>query len=95
VTGWDPTRDRDKFTPYCPLRNLPADYPPILMIHGTADTDVPFEQSEMMAEQLRLHGVEHRLIAIPGGEHGLVGGEPARIDEAYAAALEIVVRHAA
>jgi dipeptidyl aminopeptidase/acylaminoacyl peptidase len=34
------------------------------------DTDVPFEQSVMMAAELKRHGVEHRLIRIEGGPHG-------------------------
>ena len=76
-----------------PVRNVTPSYPPTLLIHGTADTDVPYEQSVMMAEQLREHGVEHRLIAVPGAEHGLSGGDPALIDESYTAALEFVVRH--
>jgi dipeptidyl aminopeptidase/acylaminoacyl peptidase len=76
-----------------PVRNVTAQYPPTLLIHGTKDTDVPYEQSVMMAEQLNRHGVEHELITIPGGEHGLGGGDPKRIDAAYQSALEFVKRH--
>ncbi|MCZ6671487.1 MAG: prolyl oligopeptidase family serine peptidase [Verrucomicrobia bacterium] len=43
-------------------------YPPTLMIHGTNDTDVPDEQSVMMAEQFEQHGVPHKLISIENGE---------------------------
>ena len=93
VSGWDPRAEADKFTPYMPVRNVTPDYPPTLLIHGTADTDVPYEQSVLMAEQFREHGVQHELISIPNGEHGLGGGDPALIDQAYASVLRFVVEH--
>ena len=46
-----------------------------------------------MAEQFKKHGVEHKLISIPGGEHGLGGGDPKLIDAAYVSALAFVNRH--
>ena len=93
VSGWDPAAEDEKFSPYMPVRNVTADYPPTLLIHGDADTDVPHEQSVMMAAQLKHHGVEHELITIAGGEHGLAGGDPARVDQAYASALNFIERH--
>ena len=95
VTGWDPHRDVAKFVPYMPLRNVTEDYPPTMLIHGTNDTDVPYQQSVMMAEEFRKRGVEHELITIPGGEHGLEGGDPKLIEAAYASALAFVRRHTA
>lgn len=92
VSGWDPHRETEKFSAYMPVRNVSGEYPPTLLIHGTDDTDVPYEQSVMMAEQLEKHGVQHELIGIAGGEHGLGGGDPKRIDAAYRAALEFVNR---
>ena len=76
VSGWDPHSEVEKFVPYLPVRNVTKDYPPTMLIHGTNDTDVPYEQSVMMAQQFREHGVEHKLVAIPGGKHGLGGGDP-------------------
>ena len=92
VTGWDPSTEAEKFYPYMAVKNVTKDYPPTLLIHGDKDTDVPYEQSVMMAKQFKKHSVEHRLITIQGGEHGLGGGDPKRIDEAYKAALEFVNR---
>lgn len=92
VSGWDPRGEAQKFHPYMPVKNVTKDYPPTLLIHGDQDTDVPYEQSVMMAEQFRKHGVEHRLITIPGGEHGLGGGDKRLIDSAYDSALEFVQR---
>ena len=93
VTGWDPHTEAHRFHPYMAVKNVTADYPPTLLIHGTEDTDVPYEQSVMMAEQFREHGVPHRLISIENGEHGLGGGDPQAIDDAYAAVLPFVQKH--
>ena len=93
VSTWDPHKMPEKFYPYMPLKNLTADYPPTLLIHGTADTDVPYQQSVLMAEGLRKQQVEHQLISIAGGEHGLGGGDPDRVDAAYMAAMTFVQRY--
>jgi len=53
------------------------------LIHGEKDTDVPYEQSVMMAAELKKHGVEHRLISVPEGEHGLPGVDRGVIDGIY------------
>ena len=87
VSGWDPHREAEKFVPYMPVKNVTAEYPPTLLIHGQTDTDVPHEQSELMVAQLKAHGVEHRLISVPAGEHGLAGADPQKVDEAYRAAV--------
>jgi acetyl esterase/lipase len=94
VSGWDPRAEADKFVPYMPVRNVTSDYPPTMLIHGTNDTDVPYEQSVMMAEQFKEHGVEHELVTIPNGEHGLGGGDPQLIDQAYESAMAFVKKHA-
>ncbi len=93
VSGWDPRSEVEKFLPYMPVRNVAKDYPPTMLIHGTNDTDVPYQQSVMMAEQFNKSGVEHEVVTIPGGEHGLGGGDPKLIDAAYASALAFVQRH--
>jgi acetyl esterase/lipase len=70
VAGHDPDFEPRAFDPFCPERNVSKDYPPTLLLHGDKDTDVPFEQSEQMAKQLRRHGVEYELIRIAEGPHG-------------------------
>ena len=93
VTGWDPRAEAEKFTPYMPVRNVTAEYPPTMLIHGTADTDVPYEQSVMMAEQFEAKGVEHELVTVPGAEHGLSDGDPGLVERAYEAAIRFVIAH--
>ncbi|MEQ8786892.1 MAG: alpha/beta hydrolase [Pirellulaceae bacterium] len=92
VSGWDPQEEAEKFAPYMPLKNVTADYPPTLMIHGTKDTDVPYENSTLMAEQFNRHGVKHELLTIDGGEHGLGGGDPEKINQAYNSAIAFIKR---
>ncbi|MBI5723597.1 MAG: alpha/beta hydrolase [Planctomycetes bacterium] len=73
VGGRDPQKDPDFFVPYCPLRNVAADFPPTLLLHGDRDTDVPYEQSALMAEALARNNIEHRLITMAGRGHGFDG----------------------
>jgi acetyl esterase/lipase len=70
VSGHDPEAEASFFLPYCPIYNLSANYPPTLLLHGEKDTDVPYQQSIMMAKALDRFGVENHLITIPGGRHG-------------------------
>lgn len=93
VSGWDPIQDPENFFPYMAVKNVTAEYPPTIMIHGTSDTDVPHELSATMAEQLKQHGVLHELISILDGEHGLDGGDPDLIDAAYAKAFAFIDQH--
>lgn len=93
VSGWDPHTEATKFFPFMPVKNVSKNYPPTLLIHGTADTDVPYEQSVMMAAEFKKHGVAHQLISIKNGEHGLGGGDPKAIDAAYARSFEFIDRY--
>jgi acetyl esterase/lipase len=54
-----------------PITWVSPDDPPFLLIHGTADTVVPPEHSQLMADALRNAGMEHALVLIPGAGHGL------------------------
>jgi acetyl esterase/lipase len=93
VSGWDPHTEVDKFVPFMPARNVTREYPPTLLIHGTKDTDVPYEQSVIMANAFKQHGVAHELITIPDAEHGLFGGDPAKIEAAYQSAIDFIRQH--
>ena len=93
VSGWDPHKEPQRFYPYMPVKNVTADFPPVALIHGTDDTDVPFEQSTMMAEQFQQQGVPHILMSVPDGEHGLGGGHANVIDSAYEKAFAFVEDH--
>jgi len=77
VAGHDPDKEPQAFDPFCPVRNVSANYPPTLLVHGTQDTDVPYEQSKMMAKELERKGVKHELVTVQDAGHGLAGAKPA------------------
>jgi acetyl esterase/lipase len=93
VTGFNPATERAKLDPFCPVRNITAKYPPILMVHGTTDTDVPYELSANMAQELAKHKVVHELITVKGAGHGLAGGDPKLVADAHARALAFISQH--
>lgn len=90
VTGFDPATERAKLDSYCPIRSIPDDYPPTLMVHGTKDDDVPYEQSEAMAKALAARKLPHELVTVPGAGHGLSGGDSKQAAAAHQRALTFI-----
>ena len=93
VSGFARSTIADKITPFEPIRNVTPDWPPTLLLHGTQDTDVPYEQSELMAKKFKEKGVPFTLIPIDHGEHGFEGGDPQKIKEAYKALAKFIKEH--
>lgn len=50
--------------------HVSKDDPPFLLIHGTSDNVVPFNQSELLHKALQKGGVDSTLIPVQGGGHG-------------------------
>jgi len=90
VTGIDAAKEPGRLDVFCPVKQITSDYPPLLMIHGTEDTDVPYACSADMARELTRHGVKHELLSIAGAEHGLRDGDPRNVAEANLRALEFI-----
>ncbi len=95
VSGHDPHTQDKWFKPYCPIRNVTAKYPPTLLIHGTADTDVPYSLSQDMDAKLGKAGVVHEFITVEGAGHGLAGAKPEEVSRVAARAVEFVKAHTA
>jgi acetyl esterase/lipase len=93
VTGFDPAKDKASLDRYCPVRNVSGEYPPTLLVHGTEDTDVPYQLSADMAKELARHKVPHELVTVPGAGHGLAGGDQKLVADAHARALAFVRAH--
>lgn len=53
-----------------PITYVTPDDPPFLLVHGTRDPLVPFEQSTLMFEALQTAGVQAELVPIAGAGHG-------------------------
>jgi acetyl esterase/lipase len=69
VSGHDPLEDPQFFHKFTPLLNITQDFPPTLLLHGDSDTDVPYQQSILLATALSQSKVDYKLITIPNGEH--------------------------
>ncbi len=93
ITGFDPATEKAKLDPYCPVRNITKEYPPILMVHGTKDDDVPYEQSANMARELARHKVPHELVTVAEAGHGLSGGKRELVQDAHRRALAFIREH--
>ena len=76
VTGHDPAQEPRWFDAYCPIRNVKQGYPPSILIHGAADTDVPCQESQNMAARLREAHIECELLTLDGVGHGFSGASP-------------------
>jgi len=53
-----------------PLEYVRPGLPPILTIHGDADSIVPYEHGVRLHEALETAGVANQLHTIPGADHG-------------------------
>ncbi|HWM94485.1 MAG TPA: prolyl oligopeptidase family serine peptidase [Thermoanaerobaculia bacterium] len=53
-----------------PLTFASPDDPPFLVMHGTLDDLVPFNQSELLVDALRLHGARVTWVPVPNAGHG-------------------------
>jgi acetyl esterase len=58
-----------------PIEHVKPGLPPFLLVHGTQDTVVPYEQSKQMLAKLHRSGVPAELVTVEGGGHGLRGWE--------------------
>ena len=54
-----------------PISYLKKDSPPIMLLHGTKDNFVPFQQSELFYERAQKIGAESKFITIEGSGHVL------------------------
>jgi acetyl esterase/lipase len=94
VGGHDPVAEPAFFVPYCPVHNVTGTYPPTLLLHGDCDTDVPYEQSVLMARELERQGVEHEFISMPGRGHGFDGAlDDGPVKEAFNKVLAFLEEH--
>ena len=93
VSTWDPRAQRERFVPYMPVHNVDEHYSPTLLIHGSEDTDVPYDQSNRMKAELERNKVLHQLIRIENAEHGLRDGDAEEVRKAYEAVRQFVNRH--
>ncbi len=93
VTGHDPMNEAKWFDAYCPNRNVTKTYPPTMLVHGTTDTDVPFEESSNMDAKLEEAGVAHDLVSVSGAGYDLAGAKPEDRRDYTVRSMEWVMTH--
>ncbi len=74
--GCDPYFCLDIAIKASPVSYVTPDDPPILLIHGDKDKVVAYNQSEIMAEKLRLAGNSCALIKVKNAGHGFTPDPP-------------------
>lgn len=98
VTGHDPDREPRAFDRFCPIRNVTPAYPSTLLLHGDKDTDVPFQQSVLMAKELERNHVEHEFIPLQNRGHSFdtdnEGLQDPTVSEAYDRVIAFLKNHA-
>lgn len=73
-----------------PINYVNPSTPPTLLLHGTNDDKVPFEQSKVFEAALERAGVEVVFIPIPNGGHDSLGKDSQAIQ---IKTLEFITRH--
>lgn len=68
LLGGPPEQYPERYAAASPVELLPTGVPAIL-IHGTADSNVPYALSHDYAEQARIAGDEVELVTLPGVGH--------------------------
>jgi acetyl esterase/lipase len=79
--GDDPETVAQISAAYSPVALASVETPPVITLHGTADSVVPFSQAVALQERLNALGVHNVLVALEGGNH--TGFTDAQTAEAF------------
>lgn len=66
----------DRISLASPINYLRPDSPPTLVIHGEADSTIPYSAAEDFAAELARRGHPHVFVAVPHGRHGFALSTP-------------------
>ena len=88
--GGDLTTKRQQHQIGSPLNWVTPEAAPTLLIHGTEDKYVAFEQAEWMQARYQQVGAEVEMLKLDGAGHGFKGADA---DQAHAAMLEFFDKH--
>ena len=75
-----------------PVAHVRADSPPLLVVHGDADTIAPLDQALRLAQAAESVGASCELVVVPGAEHALLGGP---VEPHWDQAIAFLGRHLA
>ncbi len=90
LLGGTPEKFAGRYRAASPVTYASKDDPPILLVHGTKDTLVGIEQSEILERKLKDAGAGAELLRIEGAGHGFQGDE---LKKAVDASLKFFDKH--
>ena len=67
---------QDVYEDASPICHVSKSTPPTLLLHGTADSTVPYEQSVRFCEAVRAAGGHAELFTAEGAEHAFFNSDP-------------------
>ena len=67
-----PWNNPELYTKHSPLFNADKIHTPLLLLHGTSDTNVPIGESIQMYNALKILGREVEFVTVKGEDHGIV-----------------------
>jgi acetyl esterase/lipase len=76
-----------------PVSYVKAALPPTLLMHGTADALVPYQQSVLLAEKMKAAGTKVELDLIDSVGHGWVGATPSLTKKGSLEAIDITFKY--
>lgn len=85
TTGLSPSASIQRLKDISPYTHVRKGLPPILLLHGTADEQVSFDQSPRFCEALKAAGDQCELFIVPNGRHGMGSWEERADQVAYKA----------
>jgi len=83
----------DALRAFCSIRHVSGDCPPAVLYHGTADHDVPFEESERFVAALHECGVEHLFLPLAGVDHVCKGADPQEFRNVVQQTADFMLSH--
>jgi dipeptidyl aminopeptidase/acylaminoacyl peptidase len=92
ISGHDPVEEAEWFRDFEPLRNLTSEYPPTMLLHGLADTDVPYAATERMVAALEENSVPYVFVSHASWNHVFdqTEAESASVQEALERVIEFM-----
>lgn len=85
--------DREAQEKASPLFHLNAGDAPVLLIHGTKDELVPYDQATAFEEACKKAGVEAELFTVKGGNHGGGADDPKDWDRSVIRSIAFLREH--
>jgi dipeptidyl aminopeptidase/acylaminoacyl peptidase len=70
LVGGPILENKEKVARLNPITYVSADDPPFLIMHGTSDPVVRYNQSELLEGALKKVGIECKLVPLEGAGHG-------------------------